>query len=34
MAYPVLPDGTLGAGRLLRDVTELVASGLPGSPTA
>ena len=32
MAYPVLPDGTLGAGRLLRDVTELVASGLPGLP--
>lgn len=27
MAYPVLPDGTLGAGKVLRDVTSLVGKG-------
>jgi gluconolactonase len=31
MAYPVKPDGTLGAGRLFADVTDLT-SKLPGLP--
>jgi gluconolactonase len=30
MAYPVLPDGVLGVGKVIRDVTELVANGTPG----
>ncbi len=32
MAYPVLPDGTLGAGKVIRDVTGLVAKGQRGFP--
>lgn len=27
MAYPVLPDGTLGVGKVVRDVTSLVGEG-------
>jgi gluconolactonase len=32
MAYPVQPDGTLGAGRVLKDVTSMVAKDAPGLP--
>jgi gluconolactonase len=32
MSYPVLADGTLGAGKVLYDATEAVRKGLPGLP--
>ncbi|MEJ5369656.1 MAG: SMP-30/gluconolactonase/LRE family protein [Bryobacteraceae bacterium] len=32
MAYPVQPDGTLGAGRVFADVTAMVSRELPGLP--
>jgi gluconolactonase len=32
MAYPVNPDGTTGAGKLLRDVTTMVSDKMPGLP--
>jgi gluconolactonase len=32
MAYPVTPDGTIGAGKLVRDVTSMVSKDLPGLP--
>lgn len=32
MAYPVKPDGTLGAGRVFADVTRMVSRDLPGLP--
>jgi gluconolactonase len=32
MAYPVQPDGTLGAGRVFADVTAMVSCELPGLP--
>ncbi len=32
MAYPVKPDGTLGAGRVFADVTAMVSRELPGLP--
>jgi gluconolactonase len=32
MAYPVEADGTIGAGRLLRDVTAEVSGAMPGLP--
>jgi gluconolactonase len=32
MAFPVNADGTLGKGRVFKDVTDLVKQKLPGSP--
>jgi gluconolactonase len=32
MAYPVNADGTIGAGKLVRDVTRMVSRDLPGLP--
>jgi gluconolactonase len=32
MAYPVNADGTIGAGKLVRDVTAMVSKELPGLP--
>jgi gluconolactonase len=32
MSYPVQGDGTLGTGRIFKDVTELVKQKLPGLP--
>jgi gluconolactonase len=32
MAYPVKDDGTIGAGKLVRDVTKMVSKELPGLP--
>jgi gluconolactonase len=32
MAYPVNADGTIGAGKLVRDVTSMVSDKMPGLP--
>lgn len=32
LAFPILPDGALGAARVIRDVTDLVAKGMRGFP--